>query len=77
MNNKKVVFIALAAFVLVAMIFVAVFLLNPPKDDMPEELGTYVPADKKDPVEVESDEGGLRAEQENSDDKYGTMREPE
>lgn len=74
--NKKLLFIGLVVLVAIAIILVAVFLIDPPEDNIPDELESYVAPEKENGAN-QGNSGGLHVEQDNSGGKYGEMREPE
>ena len=71
--NKKILFIGLVVLIAIAIVVVAVFLIEPEDDQIPEELDSYVAPEK----ENNGNSGGLQVEQDNSAGKYGEMREPQ
>jgi len=72
--NKKFIFIALLILLAIVVIVVAVFLIDNPGDNIPDNLESYE-SPKKDEIPNESS-GGLQVGQDNSDGKYGEMKGP-
>ncbi len=69
MDYKKFGFIALLIILAIAVIAVAVYLIVPQTDNIPDELESYVST-------YTNEAGGLQVEQDASNGKYGEMREP-
>ncbi|MBR3894483.1 MAG: hypothetical protein IKJ35_04980 [Clostridia bacterium] len=74
MNNKKIVFIALLIFIAIVVVAVAVYLIDPPEDNIPDNLESYESPRKEE--EQSETSGELQVEQDKSDGKYGEMKGP-